>query len=155
MKIGLRANLYFCKMTKLRNFYQIFGRILVLEGQVMYQFCFVPKMRSFVVQILTCWSIFQKGNFIKAGSADCRKPCSERRERCSPRDRRDAFVQVKRVGLLHLLNVFVAFVCLWVETLYSLNLPSSRFRRREPHRQHANWATFVWFDFYRIIGFAI
>ena len=37
------------QMTKLRNFYQIFGRILVLEGQVMYQFCFVPKMRNFVV----------------------------------------------------------------------------------------------------------
>ena len=99
------------QMTKLRNFYQIFGRILVLEGQVMYQFCFVPKMRNFVVQILSCLLIFQKGNFIKAGAADCRKPCYERRERSSHRDRRDAFVHVKRLDLLHLLNVFVAFVC--------------------------------------------
>ena len=104
------------------------------------------KCAVFVVQILFWWWIFQKGNFIKAGSADCRKPCSERSERCPPRDRRDAFVHVKRLDLLHLLNVFVASVCLWGETSYSLNLPYSRFRRREPHRQHANWATFclVW-----------
>ena len=47
MKIGLRADLYFCKMTKMRNFYQIFGRILVLEGQVMYQFCFCAKNAQF------------------------------------------------------------------------------------------------------------
>ena len=137
----------FCKMTKMRNFYQIFGRILVLEGQVMYQFCFVPKMRNFVVQILSCLLIFQKGNFIKAGAADCRKPCYERRERSSHRDRRDAFVHVKRLDLLRL--------CVFEENIAFTKPPLFQVPVQRTTPTACQLSNFLFgFDFSGIIGFA-
>ena len=51
MKICLRADSYFLQ-NELRDFYQIFGRILVFEGQTMYQFCFCAKNAQFL------WSKF-------------------------------------------------------------------------------------------------
>ena len=68
----------------------------------MYQFCFCAKNAQFFCGPNSDLMMdIPKGNFIKAGSADCGKPCSERSERCAPRDRRDAFVHVKRLDLLH------------------------------------------------------
>ena len=157
------------KWRKMTKFYQFLREILVFEekwrkkGKIIYQFCFVPKMRNFGVQIPACavLSSCEGDNFLKAGWAAYGKTWPGKCQWGPHRDWWDAFVPVKRLNtilyllnLLYLLNVFVAFVCLWGETVLakplSLQVPAKKAADSRP----IELLLFL-FAFYKIIGFAI
>ena len=133
------------KWRKMTKFYQFLRDILVFEEKwrkrakyytsfALCQKCAILGSKFRLVQF---YHRAEGDNSIKAGWAACGKTWPGKCQWGPHRDWWDAFVPVKRLNtilyllnLLYLLNVFVAFVCLWGETVLakplSLQVPAKK-----------------------------